>query len=100
MKKKKRFYLPVLFTEYRVRPVKRIDIAKHKDVASGATDLKGRDIMVAEGTSAENWRATLWHEGVHAFFHEAGRPELCNDEALVESLAIWIMQVRMRAPTL
>lgn len=98
--KRKRFYLPVAFVEYRVRPVKRIDVGKNRDCASGATDLKGRDIMVSDGTSAENWRATLWHEWIHAFFYEVGRPELCNDEALVESLAIAIMQVRMRAPTL
>jgi len=98
--KRKRFYLPVAFVEYRVRPVKRIDVATHKDVASGATDLKGRDIMITDGTSAENWRSTLWHEWAHAFFYEIGRPELCNDEALVEALAISIMQVRLRAPTL
>ncbi len=98
--KRTRFYLPVAFVEYRVRPVKRIDYRKHRDIASGATDTKGRDIMIAEGTSAENWRSTLWHEWIHAFFHEMGRPELCADEALVEALAISIMQVRMRAPTL
>jgi len=93
------FYLPVAFAEYKIRPVARIDVMTKGD-AAGACDLKGRSIMVAEGTNAENWRATLWHEWAHAFFHEMGRTELCNDEALIEALAIAIMQVRMRAPHL
>jgi hypothetical protein len=92
--KPKAFYLPVVFTEYRVKPVKTI-----KD-ASGCCNVQTREILIANGTSAENWRATLWHEWVHAFFHEIGRPELCSDEALVEAVAIAIMQVRVRAPDL
>lgn len=98
--KRKRFYLPVAFVEYRVRPVKRIDYRKRRDIAAGATHVESRDIMVTDGTSAENWRATVWHEWLHAVFYELGYPELSADEALVESLAIAIMQVRMRAPTL
>ena len=92
--KRKRFYLPVIFTEYHVRPVKAL-----KD-ASGCCNVKTREIHIADGTSAENWRATLWHEWAHAFLHEMGRPELCADEAFVEALALAIMQVRVRAPDL
>lgn len=95
----KTFHLPVAFTEYKVRPVARIDVIAKGD-ASGTCDLKNREIMVARGTSTENWRATLWHEWSHAFFHEMGRPELCNDEALIEAMAISIMLVRVRAPDL
>jgi Zn-dependent peptidase ImmA (M78 family) len=94
MKRPKPFHLPVLFTEYLVKPRKTI-----KD-ASGCCNVTTREIFIASGTSAENWKATLWHEWVHAFFHEMGRPELCSDEALVEALAIGIMQVRSRAPDL
>lgn len=92
--KQKSFYLPVAFTEYHVKPVKGI-----KD-ASASCDVEKRLILIGPGTSAENWRATLWHEWAHAFFHEMGRPELCNDESLVEAMAIAIMQVRVRAPDL
>lgn len=92
--KPRAFSLPVVFTEYTVKPVKAI-----KD-ASGACNVATRTIVIAPGTSAENWRATLWHEWGHAFFHEMGRPELCADEALIEALAIAIMQVRVRAPDL
>jgi len=90
----KPFTLPIAFTEYRVIPV-----AELKG-AAGECDFAKRTIRIAEGTSAENWRATLWHEVFHALLFELGRDKLSDDEALVEGLAISIMTLRTKVPHL
>lgn len=90
----KPFMLPIAFTEYTVIPE-----AKLKDCA-GECDFSKRTIRLAEGTSVENWRATAWHEILHALLWELGRDKLSDDEALVEGLAIAIMQIRLKAPQL
>lgn len=90
----KPFTLPIAFTEYKVIPE-----AKLKGCA-GECDFNKRTIRLAEGTSVENWRATLWHEVFHALLYELGRDKLADDEALVEGLAIAIMTIRAKAPLL
>jgi hypothetical protein len=91
---KKSFYLPVAFVDYRVEFVKALDRA------AGECDFANRLIKLAEGTSAENLRATAWHEFFHAVLYELGRDKLSDDEALVEGLAIAVMRVRTQVPTL
>lgn len=91
---KKRFAIPVAFVNYEVELVGEL-----KD-AAGECDFSRRRIRIAEGTSAENWRATLWHEIFHALLYELGREKLADDEALVEALAIAIMRIRLDVPHL
>lgn len=90
----KPFTLPIAFTEYKVIPVKELK------GAAGECDFANRTIRIAEGTSTENWRATLWHEVFHALLYELGRDKLSDDEALVEGLAISIMMLRAKASQL
>lgn len=92
--KKRAFVVPIAFTDYRVEIV---DALKG---AAGECDFAKRRIRVDDGTSAENWRATLWHEIFHALLYELGRDKLADDEALVEGLAIAVMRIRTQVPTL
>jgi hypothetical protein len=90
----KRFPLPVAFTDYQV------ELVKELKQAAGECDFARKRIRIAEGTSPENWRATLWHEFFHAVLYELGRDKLSDDEALVEGLAIAVMRVRTQVPKL
>lgn len=90
----KRFTLPIAFTNYTVIPVKELK------GCAGECDFAAREIRIAEGTSTENWRATLYHEIFHALLWELGREKLADDEALVEGLALSIMRIRVSAPLL
>jgi hypothetical protein len=91
---KRRFTLPIAFCDYEV------EVVKELDGAAGECDFAKRRIRVDGGTSVENWRATLWHEILHALLWELGREKLADDEALVEGLALCIMRIRKHAPDL
>lgn len=91
---KKKFRIPVAFVDYTV------ELVKELPGAAGECDFAKRRIRIAEGTSAENWRATLFHEYFHALLYELGREKLADDEALVEGLAISIMRLRTDIPHL
>lgn len=92
--KPKSFAIPIAFCDYTVEIVPAIK------GAAGECDFAKRRIRVDAGTSAENWRATLWHEVMHALLYELGREKLSDDEALVEGLAISIMRIRTQIPSL
>jgi len=88
------FTIPVAFTDYKVEMVSALP------GAAGECDFARKRIRVAEGTSSENWRATLWHEVLHALLYELGHDKLSDNEALVEGLAISIMRIRTQIPDL
>lgn len=92
--KPRTFTIPIAFCDYKVECVNALK------GAAGECDFSKKRIRVDEGTSAENWRATLWHEIFHALLYELGRDKLSDDEALVEGLAIAIMRIRLTVPTL
>lgn len=94
---KSRFKLPVAHTTYRV------DITKNQpkcdgESVQGYVNYTDRRIRVHRNATPEVTRAALWHEFVHGLFHELGREDLADDEALVGEVAQALMRVRIEQP--
>jgi Zn-dependent peptidase ImmA (M78 family) len=92
--KRRTFTIPVAFATYTVKMVKSLPRA------AAQVDLQKREILIADGTSAENWKATLMHEYFHALLWELGRSDLCDNEAFVEGLAIALTRLKVEIPSL
>ena len=96
---KRRFTLPVAYTSYAVKLTQQPPKVG-KEPVQGYCDYTLREIAVHDHGVKDVVRATLWHEWAHATLRELGRPDLCQNETLVEGLAIAIMRVRLEQPWL
>ena len=56
----------------------------------GLTNKSNHEIIISMNS---NWEDTLLHELMHAYFHECGLEEYCNDEILVDWLSKTIPQI-------
>ena len=71
--------------------------------ANGLAELYDKKLIINRDTSIENestydnlqahTNKVIRHEIVHAYFHESGLTNYCNDERLVEWLAIQIPKI-------
>lgn len=96
---KKRFRVPVAHTSYLVTTNKRKPNCDGECV-QGYTNYTDKRISVHRNPDEKLARVTFWHEYMHALFHELGRPDLADDEALVEGVAQSLMRVRLEQPEL
>jgi hypothetical protein len=94
---KVRFRLPVAHTTYLVTTNKRKPNCDG-ELVQGYCNYGARRISLYRNPNAEAMRAALWHEYVHALLHELGRPDMADDEALVEGIAQAVMRVRLEHP--
>jgi hypothetical protein len=94
---KKRFRIPVVHTTYRVALTKRKANCDGEAV-QGFCNFADRRLSVHDSDNPDTTRAVLWHEFFHAALHELGRPDMRDDEALVEGLALAVMRMRTEHP--
>lgn len=59
----------------------------------GFTDYEYTRIIINENMSKQKKRQTLMHELTHIAVHEAGRDDLCNEEALINPLGNVLYQM-------
>ena len=91
----------ILGTDYDIRHVSEKDYPKLKTFeANGLAELYSKELIInsdmddGSGRSyakfEEYEKKVLRHEIIHAFFHEAGLTDYCEDEILVDWLAFQI----------
>jgi Zn-dependent peptidase ImmA (M78 family) len=96
------FTLPALYAAYPVTKVKTLKVKGDDAVAVCSMppgDRRGIQLRVGNLTRDQQ-RVVLWHEAMHAIFHEAGLEANVDDEALCEMLAQAIMRIRKEVPWL
>jgi hypothetical protein len=101
-RKKVWFYLPALYSNYPVTKVKTLTVEGDASVAVCSTPPEHRRGIQLRtgGLTRDQQRVVLWHEAMHAIFHEAGLEVNFEDEALCEMLAQAIMRIRKEVPWL
>lgn len=94
----------ILGTEYEIRKLTKEEYPKLETMdANGLAELYSKELIIDKemnpntGEEYNNFEAyekrTLRHEIIHAFFFESGMRHYCNDEELVDWLAIQIQKM-------
>jgi hypothetical protein len=96
---KKRFTIPVAHVNYEVVLTRRPPRVG-KEPVQGYCDYRARKIAVHLHSNLEVVRQTIFHEFFHALLYELGRGDLCQNEALVEGVALSVARVRLQEPWL
>lgn len=93
----------VLGTEYKIRKVTEEEYPKLKTMdANGLAELYSKELIInsqmddsgkAFAKFDEFEKKVVRHEIVHAFFHESGLNDYCNDENLVDWMAMQVLKI-------
>lgn len=95
----------ILGEEYEIVTTTEEDFPKLKSMnASGLAEVYNKKLIIsdkntlADETTYDNLQAyadkVIRHEIIHAFFHEAGLVDYCNNEQLVDWLALQIPKMK------